>query len=162
MLLKGISMSIYKIRKGMQINIDANPYLVTAVWPNGKVRLRTLKGRKQQFASEQTLLQAAIYNELDLPLSDLQISLPPRVKPASLVLHFHRLDLFVRCNGKAERPWICTMIDARTRCPLGFAMVCNQELVLRLNELSQPSHPIEYDLFGDRTNLVPARKGELL
>lgn len=165
-------MPVYKISKGMRIILGNDVYQVVAVLPDGKVRLRSTITNKYQSASEEAILQAAVNQEIDLPAVQGNKSRrkshrrqrSTKQKPPHPAITTHRLDLAARNSkqGEAERPWLTCVIDASSRCLLGFALVRKQELVLRLKELSQLLQPTEYDLFGDKTNVQPlgnCRKG---
>mgnify|MGYP000971955563 CR=1 FL=1 len=162
-------MPVYKISKGMRIILGNDVYRVVAVLPDGKVRLRSTNTNKYQSASEETILQAAVNQEIELSEAQGNHSRPKshrrqrstKQKPPRPAITIHRLDLAVRNSkqGEAEHAWLTCVMDTRTRCLLGFALVRQQELVLRLKELSQLPHAVEYDLFGDKTNLEPVVDG---
>jgi hypothetical protein len=164
-------MPIYEIRQGMRVTLDRDVYQVVAISPAGKVRLRHHNSGKYHTVSEQTILRTVITPEVDRLIAEsYQPSKTKRQKysgkcqSAAPSVYFNRLDLQVthRAKGRTttDQPWITMVMDAHTRCLLGFALVRGEEMVLRLQELQQELQPVEYDLFGDKTHLQPVGKGE--
>ena len=86
----------------MRLILGKNVYQVVAVLPNGRVRLRHHKSKKYQTVSEETILQAAVTQEIKGLLSETSShSNVPRNKRSTrqhisaLSVCFTRLDLTV-------------------------------------------------------------------